>query len=152
MRTKVCLKALLRHSLCSNSQYELLVLVNHLCRSFKVLVAGVAHQRHPSTILGGLCRLHFPGVVNLAGVGAELAWTFQRYEGTPDTTDVLGRNFGNKALWVIKEMWVRIPRTSLLTTSHSSVLHIMTVYIACTCRISLEWSLNMRNMPITFLE
>ncbi|XP_021320254.1 uncharacterized protein LOC8071000 isoform X1 [Sorghum bicolor] len=73
-------------------------------KSFKVLVAGVAHQRHPSTILGGLCRLHFPGVVTLAGA-PEPAWTFQHYGGTPDTTDVLGRNFGNKALRVIKEMW-----------------------------------------------
>jgi len=113
---------------------------------------GVAHQQHPSTILGGLCRLHFRGVVNLAGA-PEPAWMFQHYGGAPDTIDVLGRNFRNKALRVIKEMWVRIPHTSLLTTSHSLVLlYIMTVYIACTYRISLEWSPKMRNRLITFLE
>jgi hypothetical protein len=111
------------------------------------VAAGVAHNRKPSDILGLLCRHHFPGVVTLAST-PEPAWTFEHYSCTPDQTDMLGRNFTNKTLRVIQEMRVRLPRTSLLNTSHSLVLlYIMTVYIMCTCMISIEWSPDMSKEP-----
>ena len=76
------------------------------------------HKLKPNGILGLLCRLHFPGLVMHAGV-LELAYTWDHYMATPDTTDREGRNFGTKARRVVGELWVSHPHTKMVEISHS---------------------------------
>ena len=47
------------------SQWKLIVFLNHLCRSWKVVDPG-AHKRLPNGILGLLCGEHFLGLVRYA--------------------------------------------------------------------------------------
>ena len=64
---------------------------------------------------------------------------FQHYGGALDTTDVLGRNFGNKAVRVIREMWVRIPHyfTFFSPSIHNDCLH--RVYMQDFFRVEPEY-------------
>ena len=56
-----------------------------------------------------------------------------------------GRAFPNKAERVKGELWVSIPRTTLLNTSHSlDILEVMIVYIASICRTSTDARRGMR--------
>ena len=104
---------------------------------WKVVAAG-DHKCLPGGILGLLCREHFPGLVDWAG-GVELAYTFEHYASAPDARDREGKKFDNKAQRVVKELWVSLPRTILLNTSHSyHILEIMTTYIMFICRISTD--------------
>jgi hypothetical protein len=74
--------------------------------------------------------------VNFAG-GVEPAYTFEHYVSAPDTQDQDGTKFDNKVKRVMKELWVSLPHTILLNTSHSyHILEIMTTYIMSICRIS----------------
>ena len=75
------------------------------------------HKRKPNSILGLLCRLHFPGLVMHAGV-LELAYTWVHYMATPDAIDREGRNFTTKARRVVGELWVSHPRTKMVEISH----------------------------------
>jgi hypothetical protein len=54
-------------------------MANHLCRSWRIVEsAGAAHRRSVNGILGFLCKEHFPGLVEYAGV-VGLAYTFDQY-------------------------------------------------------------------------
>jgi hypothetical protein len=68
-------------------------------------------------ILGLLCRLHFPGLVQFAG-REEPAYTWEHYIAFPDARDQDGRLFRNKAERVKGELWVSFPPTTLLNTLH----------------------------------
>jgi hypothetical protein len=71
----------------------------------------------------------------------EPAYTFEHYACVPDPSDRLCRNFGTKANRVTAELWVSLPRTTLLSTSHSlDIFEIMTGYIASICKISSDVS------------
>jgi hypothetical protein len=99
------------------------------------VVAGV-HKLQVIGILGLLCREHFPGLAEYAGV-REPAYTWKHYVVVPDAQDQNGRVFANKAERVKAELWVSLPPTTLLNTSHSlDILEIRTGYIASICRIS----------------
>lgn len=75
--------------------------------------------RHVNSILGLLCREHFPGIVKFAGK-EEPAYTFAHYAAATDTQE------GNVANKVIKEFWVSLPRTTSLNTLHLwSIIAIM---------------------------
>ena len=93
------------------------------------MAAGV-HKSQVNGILGLLCRQHFPGLVAYGGV-QEPAYTWEHYVAVPDAPDRDARVFDNKAERVKAELWVSLPPTTLLNTSHSlDILEIMNGYIA----------------------
>jgi hypothetical protein len=61
----------------------------------------------PNGILGLLCREHFPGLVEYAGVMG-LAFTFDHYAVALDVVDQNDREFNNKAERVKQELWVSL--------------------------------------------
>jgi hypothetical protein len=65
------------------------------------------HRRLPNGILGLLCREHFPGLVEYAGVMG-LAYTFGHYVVASDAVDRDDRKFNNKAERVKQELWVSL--------------------------------------------
>ncbi|KAL5647207.1 hypothetical protein ACJX0J_041562, partial [Zea mays] len=73
-------------------------------RSWMVLETAGGHGRNPNGILGLLCREHFPGLVEYAGVTSP-AYTFDHYAVAPDAVDRDGRQFNNKAERVKQELW-----------------------------------------------
>ena len=108
-----------------------------MCRSW-IKLSGGDHNRKVNGILGLLCRLHFPGLVQF-GEELQPAYTWDHYVVDLDAADREGRVFPNKAEWVKGKLWVSIPRTTLLNTSHSlDILEVMTVYIASICRTSTD--------------
>jgi hypothetical protein len=64
-------------------------------------------DRNPNGILGLLCREHFPGLVEYAGVMGP-AYTFDLYVVAPDAVDRDNRGFNNKAERVQQELWVSL--------------------------------------------
>jgi len=89
-----------------------------------VLETAGGHGRNPNGILGLLCREHFPGLVEYAGVTSP-AYTFDHYAVAPDAVDRDGRQFNNKAERVKQELWVSLHRTILFNKSH--LLHILEI-------------------------
>ena len=83
-----------------------------------IVAGGGAHTRQVNGILGLLCKEHFPGLVEYAGVTGP-AYSFDHYAAAPDTTYLVGRAFPNKVARVKAELWVSVPVTTLLNTSHS---------------------------------
>ncbi|XP_072148972.1 uncharacterized protein [Setaria viridis] len=67
-------------------------------------VGGGDHARHPNGILGLLCRLHFPGLVEFDGT-TKPAYTWEHYVAVCDALDQDGRVFPNKAERVKAELW-----------------------------------------------
>ena len=67
--------------------------------------SGGAHTHQANGILGLLCREHFPGLVEYAGVMGP-AYTFDHYATASDAEDRDGRVFNNKAERVKQELWV----------------------------------------------
>ena len=63
-------------------------------------------------ILGLLCRQHFPGIVTYASK-TELAYSFDHYAVATNA------EYPNKVARVKAELWLSLPRTTLLNTSHS---------------------------------
>ena len=76
-----------------------------------------AHTRQVNGILGLLCKEHFPGLVEYAGVMGP-AYSFDHYAAAPDAADRDYRVFNNKTERVKQELWVSLSRTTLLNTSH----------------------------------
>jgi hypothetical protein len=62
-------------------------------------------------ILGGLLRLHFPGMVRMSEDRYEPAWTWQHYHKAPDVLDRLDRCYASVADRVKAELWVSLSRT-----------------------------------------
>ena len=96
--------SILFHLICSKSQYKLILYLEHFCRNWLILSGG-AHNRKPNGILGALCREHFPGLMEHAGVRVA------------DADDREGRNFGTKARRVVGELWVSNRGTTLVNIS-----------------------------------
>jgi hypothetical protein len=87
---------------------------HYLCRSWKIVEsAGAAHRRSVNGILGLLCRDHFPGLVEYAGVVGP-AYTFDHYTAAPDAEDRDGRVFNNKAERVKQELWVSATNIAII--------------------------------------
>ena len=68
-------------------------------------MSGGAHNRKPNGILDALCREHFSGLMEHAGV-RELAYTWDHYMAIADADDREGRNFGTMTRRVVGELWV----------------------------------------------
>ena len=103
-----------------------------------IKVSGGDHNRKVNDILGPLCRLHFPGLVQFYEEQVP-AYTWDHYVATPDVPDRDRRRFTNIAERVKGEQWVSIPRTTLLNTSPSlDILEIITLYIASICKTSTD--------------
>jgi hypothetical protein len=75
-------------------------------------VSGGGLARHVNGILGLLLKTHFPGIVDFAEK-RESTYTFDHYFNSPDGEEE------NKAVWVKRDFWVSLHRTTLLSTSHS---------------------------------
>jgi hypothetical protein len=78
-----------------------------LDRSWTVVENAGGHRRNPNGILGLLCREHFLGLVEYAGVTGP-AYTFDHYVVAPDEVDRDDREFNIKAEWVKQELWVSL--------------------------------------------
>ena len=76
------------------------------------MVVSCGSARLVNGILGLLCRQHFPVIVTYASK-TELAYSFDHYAIATDA------EYPNKAARVKAELWVSLPRTTLLNTSHS---------------------------------
>jgi hypothetical protein len=76
-------------------------------RSWKVVENAGGHGRNPNGIIGFLCREHFPGLVEYAGVTGP-AYTFDHYTVAPDALDRDGREFNNNTERVKQELWVSL--------------------------------------------
>jgi hypothetical protein len=101
-----------------------------------IVAGGGAHTCQVNDILSLLCKEHFHGLVEYAGV-TRPAYSFDHYAAAPDAEDRANRRYNNKAKWVKQELWVSLPRITLLNTSHSlDILEIMNRYIIFVCRIS----------------
>jgi hypothetical protein len=74
-------------------------------------VSGPGKSRHVNGIPGLLLKTHFPGIVDYAG-RREPAYTFKHYYNGDDDREV------NKAVRVMRDFWVSLHRTTLLSTSH----------------------------------
>jgi hypothetical protein len=75
----------------------------------------------------------------------EPAYTFDYYAVADDARDLVGRQFPNKAELVKAELWVSLPCTTLLNTSHSlDILEILNRYIMSICRISSDARQDLR--------
>ena len=100
------------------------------------MASGGAHTCQVNGIVGLLCKEHFPGLVEYTRVTGP-TYSFDHYATAPDAVDQAHRVFNNKAEQVKQELWVSLPRTTLLNTSHSlDILEILNGYIASICRIS----------------
>jgi hypothetical protein len=78
-----------------------------LDRSCTVVENAGGHRRNPNGIVDLLCREHFPGLVEYAGV-MSLAYTFDHYALAPNAVDRDGREFDTKAERVKQELWVSL--------------------------------------------
>jgi hypothetical protein len=65
------------------------------------------HGHNPNGSLGPLCREHFPGLVEYAGVTGS-TYTFDHYAETPDAVDRDDREFNNMEERVKQELWVSL--------------------------------------------
>jgi hypothetical protein len=65
------------------------------------------HGRNPNGIHGLLCREHFPGLVEYAGVISP-AYTFDHYVVAPDAIDRDDSEFNNKAERANQVLWVSL--------------------------------------------
>jgi hypothetical protein len=72
-----------------------------------VVENALGHDRNSNSILGLLCREHFPGLVEYAGVMGP-AYTFDHYAVALDEVDRDGRESNNKAERVKQELWVSL--------------------------------------------
>jgi hypothetical protein len=77
-----------------------------LDRSWKVVENVGGHDRNPNDTLGLLCREHFPGLIEYAGLTGP-AYTFDHYTVALDAVDRDGSEF-NKAERVKQELWVSL--------------------------------------------
>ena len=84
-------------------------------RNRTIVASGGGHTRQVNGTLGLLCKEHFPGLVEYAGVTGP-AYSFDHYAAAPDAADRARRVFNNKAERVKQELWVSLPRTTLLNT------------------------------------
>jgi len=69
-------------------------------------------------ILGLLCKRHYPGAMDIAGV-RQPASSWEHYIAAPDEPDEEGRAFDNKAHRVLNELWVSPHGTTFKNTSYS---------------------------------
>jgi hypothetical protein len=108
--------------MCSNSSYKLIFFLFITWTGLGWLWNARCHGRNPNGILGLLCREHFPGLVEYAGMTGP-AYIFDHYTVAPDAVDWDNREFNNKVEPVKQELWVpRAVRSSswTCTTRHES--------------------------------
>jgi hypothetical protein len=74
----------------------------HLCRGWLLLSGALDPPRTPATVLGCLCRKHFPGLVDIGGGTMELAYSWKMYEKATDDEQP------NKQERVLADFWVSV--------------------------------------------
>ena len=83
------------------------------CKGFEQIVTSDAKNpdistcdNFPATVLGCLCRKHFPGLVDVKEGRWEPAWAWDRYKlGSDDEQD-------NKQEWVLADFWASVSQHS----------------------------------------
>jgi hypothetical protein len=89
-----------------------------LRRNWKLVVTG-AKACKVNGILGCLCRLHYPGLVDMGDGQLEPATTFSHYALAADAEDRNRNKYSHKAERVVRELRVSLSRTTFLSTSYS---------------------------------
>jgi len=99
-----------------------------LCRNWKLVETG-AKARKVNGILGGLCREHYPGLVEVSPDMFEPATQFDHYELAADAMDHSGHRYRNKAERVVRDLSVSLSGTHciLLATDTSYSLGILLI-------------------------
>ena len=120
-----------------NIELKLIICLNDLCRTLEIVVAGTAHKRLPAGILGLLLKVHYPGVMVIAGQ-ADAAHTWEHYKAAPDAEDREGRFFNTKAGRVLNEIFVSVARTTFYPIHHIHGILFSNNDIRYMCRISTE--------------
>jgi hypothetical protein len=116
------------------SLLKLLICLNQFCRGWREVTPD-CHKRLPNGILGILCKIHWPGLVE-AGDWEELAETFDHYINATDQDDGDDRNFNTKAGRVVNKLWVSLPRKTLCISMTQYIafnLHIPKVLTTIVC-------------------
>ena len=72
-----------------------------------------------STTSWGVCRLHFPGMVQMSEDRFEPAWTWAHYHKALDTLNRNNRFNESKMERVKAELWVSLSHTTLVNISYS---------------------------------
>ena len=102
-----------------------------------IVVPGVARNRMANGILGLLCKRHYPGLMDIAGV-RQPASSWENYITAVDTPDTEGMAYDNKAQRVLNELWVSLHGTTFTNKSYSlDIFDIMTLF-TFLCRISTD--------------
>ncbi|KAE8796249.1 hypothetical protein D1007_28761 [Hordeum vulgare] len=74
-------------------------------KAFMVIPETTILPRQPSTIIGCLCRHHYPGLVSIGDGEEEPAWSWEHWKRAPDTKDKWGREYRNAAERVVNDFW-----------------------------------------------
>ena len=94
-------------------------------------------HRQCNGILGGLIRLHYPGLVTHAQVESP-PWTWDHFNSAVDAV------YGTVQERIRREFWVSLHHTTLLNTMNSlDVLEIMKGHMMSVCRTSSCWRRGM---------
>ena len=72
-----------------------------------MIIVPDVHKRIPNGILGLLCKLHYPGCMEIGGQ-LQPASSWDHYITANDVPDWEGRLFPNKTQRVLNELWVRL--------------------------------------------
>ena len=76
-----------------------------------IVVPGVAHNHMGNGILGLLCKRHYLGCMDIAGVRQPASF-WEHYIAAPDAPDTEGMAYDNKAHRVLSELWVSLHGTT----------------------------------------
>lgn len=90
----------------------------HFRRNFTIVRAGAGHRRKANGILGLLCRVHYPGMVDFGHGVRKAAKTFAHYALAPDFDATDSRRFPNMQARVMNELWVSIKSYHITLTHH----------------------------------
>ena len=95
---------LLQFCISSKSQLKLIICLNYLGMNFVIIAPGIgpgAHKHMPNGILGLLCKLQFPGLMEISGMEQPTS-SLEHYIAAEDV------QHRRKASRVLAELWVSV--------------------------------------------
>ncbi|KAE8784566.1 hypothetical protein D1007_41799 [Hordeum vulgare] len=74
-------------------------------KAFVFIPETIIPPRQPNTIIGCLCRRHYPGLVSIGDGEEEPTWSWEHWKRARDTKDKWGREYRNAAERVVNGFW-----------------------------------------------